>query len=141
MVKKITALVFITIANLILLAHAVVPHHHHDSVMCMCYSLLHNHESGDEHDNSGHSKFPAEHPENDNCLLNEAVIIPSAQHKIIKSEESFTVNPLPDLFLMIAIGHDVILPVTGYELKYPPDIVLPFTHLSYSHGLRAPPVL
>jgi len=34
MLKKFTAIFFILCANVIFLAHAVIPHHHHENKVC-----------------------------------------------------------------------------------------------------------
>jgi hypothetical protein len=55
MIKKITRVFFILLANIILLAHVVIPHHHHLNEICLEDSIIeanvqnHYHNSGEHH--------------------------------------------------------------------------------------------
>lgn len=92
MIRKIAAISFILIANLIMLAHAVIPHHHHNEAeICVDtshykgHSECHNHSNEAHHHHSGsdHSNdifHQHEHDENNDyqcCLVKPVVILPS----------------------------------------------------------------
>jgi len=74
----------ILLANMLILAHAVVPHHHHNKVFVAIVNVLDddardlfNHEHGHEHHHDGHSDHhnaPAHHHHGDgeDCLMSEA---------------------------------------------------------------------
>ncbi|MDP3180594.1 MAG: hypothetical protein Q8M67_02145 [Bacteroidota bacterium] len=77
MIKRTTALFFILLANIALLVHAVVPHHHHKSLVCIesshCQSdsYAHNHSTtAHDHEHDGNAGTEC-------CVLKQAVVIPA----------------------------------------------------------------
>jgi hypothetical protein len=141
-VKRFTAYIFLVSVNLILLAHAVFPHHHHNlqaylfEEHCVDDSVAHNHDAG----NQKH-----EHGENENlldCLLYKGVTIPSNNfrcdgHNSISSIGNYDFHPIL-LNSNIFIQDNLALPSNS-----PPDIntSLFFVYVSQCFGLRAPPLI
>jgi len=140
-VKQITAFIFLVIVNLILLTHAVFPHHHHDSQVCLfddhCSddNVAHNHDTdkhGHEHDGNAN---------NLDCLLDEEVIIPS---KPYKSQITLQNNGsgLDYHFTLItpAFNYPEVPAIASHS---PTDFQEPFTSFFSGHfyGLRAPPLV
>jgi len=82
MIRRTTALGFMMLANIILLAHAVIPHHHHKDDICIVNSLyqqekeLHNHfDAKDDCEHDGDSDYQI-------CVLkNQAVAVPQKSLK------------------------------------------------------------
>ncbi|OQX72504.1 MAG: hypothetical protein B6D64_15035 [Bacteroidetes bacterium 4484_276] len=75
--NRLPALFFVLLANIVFLAHAVIPHHHHDSEVCFESSHCQSH-------NEPHEHGPAEHSHNHDgenkatyCILNQVFVVPS----------------------------------------------------------------
>ena len=79
MIRKSLTVFFVLIANIILLAHAVIPHHAHQNKVCLERSHMHTNSS--EHNNCTDPNHSSE--QTDNCALNELVVVLSQQ---IRSE-------------------------------------------------------
>lgn len=153
--KRITAIFFVLLANICILAHAFIPHHHHDrmAVAIMDSSDFygrdhHSHDNGHSHDDS-HSHYHHNHRQHDShqhdshseeCLLNESLFV------LLRSQESgstvFDTGQDEIIFDLDYVGIDdirlssrPITPITyySYRANIPPGIVI------CSHGLRAPP--
>lgn len=140
--KKAIALFFILTANIILLAHAVIPHHHHESSVCIekilcpdCDGHKHGISQKDCHHHDGNGS--------QNCGLNLAVFLPANQEKQdCKLINTHNKHSQPDNF------HAVLF--TNESISFVPDIFssekISLKSYSYSNfisaskGLRAPPV-
>jgi len=140
MIRKTTTIIFILLANIILLAHAVFPHHHHGQMVCLnfshCYhagndSSTYPADCGHEHD----SESPVS-----NCILKQLVVVPANQARIepaILYLENFS-----DCYILQA-GNLYELQSTELFRKnpYPKDVPIFQSFLDYSQGLRAPPAV
>ncbi len=104
--------------NILILAHAVVPHHHHNKVFVAIVNILDhdaqdifNHKHGHEHHHDGgsdHHNVPAHHHDGDSedCLMSEAEA--AAALKIhTDDDESHSIAPLQDNddgnFILLAV--------------------------------------
>lgn len=131
MLKKRTAILFLTLAYAILLGHNMIPHHHHDSI-----------EELTEHHNSDHH----DHDTDDNLLghLLSHIIHSAdcftfpANHNITntfsKQQLSF-VAVLPDNFSLDEF------PIPPLPDKPPTEHLLYISPHALPSGLRAPPVV
>lgn len=94
MMPRFTAIVYILLANIILMAPIVVPHHHHEEKVCIenthCPTEEDTHQQNipeheHEHDGENSSEF---------CSLKQVVVLPSNQviqkFKIVKSKDNLT---------------------------------------------------
>lgn len=81
MIRKTAAVAFLMLANFILLAHAVVPHHHHDKLICFKSAHCNLDDLRDEHGTTrdGHS-HDGDNNHND-CALKEPVGVLSHQSR------------------------------------------------------------
>ena len=133
---------FAFLAVLILLAHAVFPHHHHEEQVCL--NLKHFH-----HTNKDSAKYPAdcthehEHDSEDpvsNCILKQLVVVPAGQTK--NEPEVLYLDNFTDCFILQA-GYSYELQSTELFRKnsYPQDVPLFHSFLDYTQGLRAPPAV
>lgn len=135
--KKITAYIFILLANIVLLVHAVTFHHHYDRVCsesthCQNSDVACNHSS-----TAGSHQHGAE-----DCGLEQAVVLPSNQgkHEIerIAHPDNGSFN---SLFTLIRTESKSLIQV------FFTDLTIPVIHYSYSSfivassGLRAPPAV
>jgi hypothetical protein len=138
--------VFIFMAGLIILAHAVVPHHHHDNIICIenthCAddTSPHNHNYDNDHKDTGDHDHDCSH-DVQTCFLNQ--FIPNQNNenqKILKYGNSNTIFPV----LVFAIFNSE---TENFSLRKTDFSFIPIKLLNYTtfvtkcFGLRAPPVV
>jgi|AGTN01.2.fsa_nt_gi hypothetical protein len=145
--KKAISIVFLLLATIAILAHAVVPHHHHDGIAVAlfeshCTDCSESHH--DDHDHEcNHEANPHQH-ENDNtleqCALNKVYIRSDSSPKIINLVSFDCGQSL--LFILsriidkLGLANEVGLPFQ--QKPYIESYHVIFS--SNSIGLRAPPV-
>lgn len=121
-------MLMILLANMLILAHAVVPHHHHNKVFVAIVNILDhdaqdifNHEHGHEHHHDGDAKHhdgPAHHHDGDSedCLMSEAEAAAALKVQTDDGSECFVVplldNEVSQLIWLAAFGL--------YELTFTP---------------------
>lgn len=143
MLKKRIAIFLVLFATILLLAHAFVPHHHHQNHICLsahyCKADCRDHQHGlpvDEHSHNSQSDSGL-------CVLKQAVFIPSHQNYF---DKHWPGSDKPFLFL----DFQAIVSENEWELKGPgigrslPECTAPFIFYPFtvsSSGLRAPPVV
>lgn len=140
-IKRVTAYSLILIANIFLLVHAVTPHHHHQSLVC--YEQKHNlpdnvpqknHHAEHEHQHDGNKDFTI-------CILNQPVVVPESQDRLLKSWNSCSYNHHLDYYVTSNTGYidspHLSFVVTYFHFKS--SFLESYT--SSSVGLRAPPVV
>ena len=139
--KKATAYLFLFLANMILLVHAVVPHHYHHSQVCIESKHDENHDAADEHD------CTADHHEQDgnsteSCALKQVVVLPSNPDKQEYVLENSSHKTSADkLFSLFYAGTEPAISVF-YKDQTIPDLLFSYTTcLKTSFGLRAPPTV
>jgi len=143
MIRKKTAIFFILLANIVLLAHAVIPHpHHHNSDVCTESSICQTDEKFHERSDCTHDDCSKGHY--DCCVLKQVVTIPANQ---IKPEFKFLVcnddhNNLDTFQSVLFTSGYSKLPIEcfavewqNYKSSFNPQFV------STGFGLRAPPVV
>jgi hypothetical protein len=139
MTTKKTAFLFLLVANLILLAHAVIPHHHHNLVVCIEGSHCQDSENH-EHSNCNHTDDET----GDCCVLNQLVLMPgnNMRHEI-NCAISDDFNPPFDGTPIILSYTDFNVGPKSIKAKVPiPVIQSAYTQfVALSSGLRAPPVV
>lgn len=141
MFKRATAISLIMLANIILLAHSVVLHHHHeDSVYFVHsdYSLVNdfNKHSDTEHNHENDYEY---------CILKQLIVVQSNQFKQ-ESKWPASISDCTDFSAYPADCFDLqsgelsFLDVSNIPL--PPLIQSSYSRLiNISKGLRAPPVV
>ena len=143
MIKRTAAIVLIMIANIMILAHAVIPHHHHNKQVCLINSHFTNESFTDEHgtDQDSHSH----HRENnsDDCVLKLPLVIFSNQWKT-----DFKIKNIPDRSSLDDFHYNLLNNKTEFQIQVLSSFYYErITHSSYSSlvsaslGLRAPPVV
>ena len=144
MIRKKTAIFFILLANIALLAHAVVPHHHHKSLVCVesnhCQSDsdTHNHNTcAHDHEHDGDAGTEC-------CVLKQAVVIPAnsvkQEFKFLGCDDNHSLfvhfqailfsNAILSFVPRIIQNAQISLKTSSYSF-----------FVSTSSGLRAPPVV
>jgi hypothetical protein len=143
MINRTTAVAFLMLANILLLAHAVVPHHHHNHQVCFVNSHCNHDDPTHEHDRNRDSHSHDGENNHDNCVLKEPVAVFSNQWKIDLKITDITDRTGADDFHNCALCDGTefqcfLLSSFIYELNtgssYP-------SLVSSSLGLRAPPVV
>lgn len=132
MVKRTTALFFLSMAYLIIMAHAVIPHHHHQESICIQDSHC-----TDQH--QGNDQCTSEHDHEVDCMLIQSVVIPAGQERLFNMPES-DIQWQFDSGMPSVIEHH-ISSFSGIISPLIPDPES--TYLSFASAalvLRAPPV-
>lgn len=145
--KRVIGLLLLFLANIVVLAHAVIPHHHHDKVVVSILNILFindvlEHEHTDPLRNDGYAHSGAEL--NETCLLNELFIrsyfgqsVLSANSNDFDFTNSHSYSPI--------ICYDIVplIEILDYgelPFKQKPYVNSYHTHyITHSLGLRAPP--
>ena len=145
--KKQTAIFFILLANIIILAHAVVPHHHlpHQSFFLTAETA----EAESEHHHAESSDFDHDHDhdnksDNEHCLLNRIIGLPTNTVRQLCSCD-FHADLHPDFggfyAVLLFFQFEFVAPAVNVRLRPP---LLTFSYISYASsvlGLRAPPTV
>jgi hypothetical protein len=144
MIKKIPAIFFILIANIVLLAGVAISHHHHNNQVCIVSAYCQPYSKAHEHGTTKHNHKHNRKNNVDYCILGQVLIIPSNQVKHEYKCLGFPDNRvnynqfqaiLPDLELISFV------PIYFYSIQ-PPLIFLSYCHYSsIALGLRAPPIV
>jgi len=134
-----TAFIFILLANMVLLAHAVIPHHHHTKapieVAVEC-----SHEDDHEHNhNMPLCNDDHEQGETTSCKLIEAIIVPNNQIRLSELLELTTINHTL-FFTLYVFNFSIPQHYEDTSNEVVESIPLFTRFLISSQGLRAPPI-
>lgn len=142
MVKRITAFIFILLANIVLLAHAVVPHQHYFGHVCIGTE----HSQDNEATHESNSTEPDHKHDGNNtstsCVLKQAVVLPTNQSRQECDYISYTDNNSTKfLFALFNSGTESAVLVLLCEAS--DKVIIPSysSFVNTSLGLRAPPVV
>lgn len=143
MFKKFTSIFFILLANIVLLVHSVVPHHHHKAEVCIdnshCESEADNHnysceENNHEHDSSNNNEY---------CILKQLVVTKSNFSKRTSLYSENNVNPPQFNFfqdILLSAEKESLVPL-GIKTQ-PPQFITYYSFLvNTSLSLRGPPTV
>ena len=143
MSKKGACITVLLFANLVLLAHAVVPHHHHAKTgICLLDSHCEDHSEADNHASPTSEQDETPFSE-ECCLLNNNVYI--LVHNPIKNVCRTHVNCdcEKDSYTLASNTFDIqdFVDNVGIHFRQKPYVPLFYSeYTSQSMGLRAPPV-
>ena len=142
--KRITGICILVLVNILLLAHTIIPHHHHQTQVCLQNShcqddgIAHkhsNHEPQHEHDGKNNS---------DNCILKQAIVLPGNQVKQeFKNLNNADYHSHFNDYQFILLNTDKAVIIAFFSLNTADfSFTTPFSDfVSSSLGLRAPPVV
>jgi len=141
MIKRVSAILFIMLANIILLAHTVISHHHVKGIPSVVM-LLHDHHD-DHHDSTKHHDEGQDHDDNEGterCILKLTFFSPSDSSKSDKciehSDKSVTTEAIPSDYERLSVAIQLFL-----SLSPPPDLNIFYSvFVNQGCGLRAPPI-
>lgn len=143
-IKRFITLGLLFLANMFLLAHSVLPHIHHDGVVCFSLKeITHQHHRSESHADTcdcccEHNKENSHHHDNaEDCDLKEIVMRQdTSDEEIIPCKSClallYTVYSLNDLFL-VEPEYEARLPYKPYLTSY----ISPY--VGSTQSLRAPP--
>jgi len=144
MIKRFSAIAFIFIANFVLLAHVIIPHHHHKNQVCFVNTHcedVHGHEDQNE---TGHDHEHGKSNDFSQCLLKQDIVLPSHQNKAAYAHFCFVDNYSNAYGIQAILGLESFF--SGYfsalnRLIHPyiPPII--YRVSVACQGLRAPPVV
>ena len=140
--RKTMTLVFLVFANIILLAHAVIPHHHHQQLVCIEKTHCDGEKESHEHSLPERNH---QHDGNDNpfsCILKQAIALPINPGKelsdCISSLSNFSLN----YFITSVLTEDRFLINDNQASDLIPFLFAEYTYyISSNLGLRAPPAV
>lgn len=87
MLRK-AAFLFVLLANVIILVHSCIPHHHHLDHLCLGQKDCHSHTAGCNPENDDHSAQPGKETD-DCCQLRQIKAIPVQQQRQMAGIHSF----------------------------------------------------
>ncbi len=144
MINRITAIVVVLFANVVLLANIVIPHHHHsESEMCIigshCDSDSHDHDK--KTDDHHHSHSP--NSNSGHCALNQVYLIPADNVKQDLGISIFVCDKyrFPNILALIfnEEARDVAPVISNRHIFF--NYYTYFEYVVESKGLRAPPLV
>jgi hypothetical protein len=140
MFKKLIAYSFIFLANLAILAHAVLPHHHHEQQVCFERAHCTDDAEAFSHNSTEHNH---QHDATDNttCVLSQAVIIPLSQTKSISNCDHRSGTDNHDFFIISNFGYDDFQSYSETKASAPEFHSFLISFVTTSLGLRAPPIV
>ena len=128
--KRALSLCFVMLATIHILAHAAIPHHHHDGIPVVIAHLQHE------------GKMP-NHDSGENWLLTTYKTRLGNDKQIIQSYNFFFSFDLLPCFLTLFLDNTITLLHDGVVLQFGHYPFFLFTYTDFivcSSGLRAPPV-
>ena len=144
MIKRTTAILFVLLANIVLLVNIAIPHHHHNNEVCFISTRsqtsteTHKHgPTGDKHEHKGDANTGY-------CILNPDFIVPSKQVKQEYKWLDFTDKWIHyNQFHASTPDQKLISCVQAYLGSIqPPLLFYSYCHYLYNvPGLRAPPIV
>lgn len=137
--KKTIALFFIFFANIILLAHAALPHHHHGEEVCITISHFHTSPGGTTFPVDCTHEHDTESPLT-NCTLKQLIVVPAVQDKI--EPAFFYLDNFTESWIFKAefSGDDQFTELFRTN-SHPRDVLLFHHFIDHAKGLRAPPAI
>ena len=134
--KRAIAISFLMLATITIVAHAVIPHHHHAQIP-VAFATAHHHDTH-EHDSTHNCDCNThEHCNFEDCLLFNTIVRANNETQI-KQFTDFAYAALP---LFSVYSTPDIDNAFGLPFRQKPYLISYLTeYISQSLGLRAPPV-
>jgi hypothetical protein len=139
MFKKSISILLIFSVNLLLLAHAVLPHHHHNGIPHLVFAG-----TGEHHHSDDFCCCEHEDQDKDSCALDLEVDVycntEEHHHHLCCTDHSDHFNHLPTAILL-TYSYDISASLQGEPLRIPPYLIsCSQDPVVSSTGLRAPPL-
>ncbi len=134
---------FLMLTSILLVAHAVVPHHHHNKQVCLEKSHCIHDEPEDDHGTKPVSHSHDGENNHDDCALKDPVVLTTNEwkpdFKFIHSSERSVFDGSHENLLNNSTEWPIPL-LSSYVYEQVTDSLFP-SIVSDSHGLRAPPAV
>ena len=140
--RKAIAILLILSANIVLLAHVMIPHHHHDNIACFVIPVEEEHDNCCDHD-TDHKAQHESNSSDDCCILNDLLAIIPDGYKQENFNFEFIFREIN--FGIEASDINFLAENTTFNKFHIAFRVKPYLENSYevfatqSLGLRAPP--
>ena len=143
MIKKITAISFILLANIVLLAHTVIPHHHHDAIVCVEQTHCQHHA---QHHSDGLAEQEHQHDDDDNdssCQVKESLMALFSHGRYCRCCDNDVAhhNHHHDFYLYETFACTSVQPISTVVPNYPLQASCVPSCVTSAVGLRAPPTV
>lgn len=140
MIRKIIAYSFLILANLILLAHAVIPHHHHEQHVCIAQEHRNDQSATCAHE-PNEQNHQHDGSEKNSCALSQAVFIPSSQERFLKNCDNCTDTHNHNFYILSFLQNEELYPISETVTSVPDFLLILPSFVTATPGLRAPPVV
>ena len=143
MIRQTWVIFILLFATIIVLAHAVIPHHHHSNLVCVVSSHCESDNYADEHNAPLNNHKHDGKSDTDNCVIKQIIAIPANQLR-----QNYT--SWENVLVHFSFSD---FDASNFELRFDnlnPGTLsckrLPFFSSTYSYfiihslGLRAPPI-
>lgn len=140
--KKNIALLFILSANLVFLAHVLVPHHHHKSEIFVINGEFESDCNSDSHTAAEHNHEQEEDGNTNYCAVTKLFVIPQKHVNLdLELLKISNIDLLSNFVLAIFIDEISFNQiVNNYATTRPPYLKNKFIHfIPLTKGMRAPP--
>jgi cell division protein FtsL len=137
--KNKTAFIFVLLANMVLLAHAVIPHHHHQQQVCVESTHCLNDEYAHTHESSQHNHHHDGSADNC-CILKQAVFITTVQLRLSDSNNTCLDNHTLNFIILSDFGFDEFYSLSVIASCIPEISFTITSYVTKTLGLRAPPI-
>jgi hypothetical protein len=143
MPKRLSAILFASLASLMLLVHGIIPHHHHGDVVCFEVMHCHGCDKAEHNDCQRHHDHEPAENNGECCLLNQMVMFhPDGLRHDIEAAGQPAENDIPAAFKISLLSDNLVLGLPGLNLpfrQHPPGPTYLSDFVCHGLGLRAPP--
>ena len=141
-IKKAAALSFLFLAVTIMMAHVIIPHHHHDGLVFFMATACHdrNCNSHDAQSEDDSCDYPLCHDGIENCELATIYVKFDSDWRLLQLHDC-DFKLLPCIFTLFSDDHTPPLDIDiGLPFRQNPYLLSLTEYIFQSYGLRAPPV-
>lgn len=136
------ALISLIFVNIILLAHAVLPHHHHETFVCLFDKQCCNDCNAPEEETYCHHEHHGQNKDSEDCLLKNLVVLPAKSFK--QAFQCFTYtndyHHFNDFLIKLNDERTFFLSSSYHFPQFAEESSYTY-YVSQCLGLRAPPVV
>lgn len=139
--KRKISFLFLLLANIVILAHVLIPHHHHGEHLCLGNTECHTHSAACQHEETGDGHHHDGKTTDDCCQLKQITALPANVNRQDYNIHKSTIPAFDGNYFLLPKS---IAGLAGPLVSASP-YVLPGTSrikpsfLTNIHGLRAPP--
>jgi hypothetical protein len=141
MIRRKTSLFFLVLANIVILAHVFIPHHHHGEHLCLGNTDCHTHSAACQHEEEGDGHHHDGKTTDDCCQLKQITALPA---NIGRQDWNTQKSDIPAFDGNCFLLPESISGLFGIVIRnapsaLPDNSLIKPSFLTHTHGLRAPP--